>query len=159
MCNCFNIKVNLNLHSKDLFISMICHQDWIQNSIDIILIPRNHLDKLWFTFSEEVIAKFQYFFSKIYKTFNIQCKRWICSSLCQDIILSQKHVIYDTADLSQISWKSKTGNFVISYLLWVLVSFSKINYLVQMNQLLDVRRLFFFNQLPIFLKKDMYRQF
>ena len=27
-----------------LFISMICHLDWIQNTIDIILIPRNHLD-------------------------------------------------------------------------------------------------------------------
>ena len=44
---------------------MICHLDWIQNTIDIILIPRNHLDKLWFTFSEEVIVKFQYFFFKI----------------------------------------------------------------------------------------------
>ena len=73
---------------------MICHLDLIQNTIDIILIPRNNLDKLWFTFSEEVIVKFQYFFSKIYKTFNIQFKRWICSSLCQDIILSQKHAIY-----------------------------------------------------------------
>ena len=47
-----------------LFISMICHLDCIQNTIDIILIPRNHLDKLWFTFSEEVIVKFQYFFFK-----------------------------------------------------------------------------------------------
>ena len=28
------------------------------------LIPRNHLDKLCFTFSEEVIVKFQYFFFK-----------------------------------------------------------------------------------------------
>ena len=45
-----------------LFISMICHLDRIQNIIDIIIIPRNHLDKLWFTFSEEVIVKFQYFF-------------------------------------------------------------------------------------------------
>ena len=72
---------------------MICHPDLIQNTIDIILIPRNHLDKLWFTFSEEVIVKFQYSFSKIYKTFNIQFKRWICSSPCQDIILSQKHAI------------------------------------------------------------------
>ena len=43
---------------------MICHLDWIQNIIDIILIPRNHLDKLWFTFSEEVIVKFQYIFFK-----------------------------------------------------------------------------------------------
>ena len=43
---------------------MICHLDWIQNTIDIILIPRNHLDKLWYTFSEEVIVKFQYFFFK-----------------------------------------------------------------------------------------------
>ena len=43
---------------------MICHLDWIKNTIDIILIPRNHLDKLWFTFSEEVIVKFQYFFFK-----------------------------------------------------------------------------------------------
>ena len=43
---------------------MICHLDWIQNIIDIILIPRNHLDKLWFTFSEEVIVKFQFFFQK-----------------------------------------------------------------------------------------------
>ena len=49
---------------------MICHLDWIQNTIDIILIPQNHLDKLWFTFSEEVIVKFQYFFSKFKK--NIQ---------------------------------------------------------------------------------------
>ena len=43
---------------------MICHLDWIHNTIDIILIPRIHLDKLWFTFSEEVIVKFQYFFFK-----------------------------------------------------------------------------------------------
>ena len=77
-----------------LFIPMIWHLDWIQNTIDIISIPRNYLDKLWFTFSEEGIVKFQYFFSKIYKTFNIQFKRWICSRLCQDIILSQKHAIY-----------------------------------------------------------------
>ena len=41
---------------------MICHLDWIQNTIDIILIPRNHFDKLWFKFSEEVIVKFQYIF-------------------------------------------------------------------------------------------------
>ena len=47
-----------------LFISMICHLDRIQNTKDIILIPRNHLDKLWFTFSEEVIVKFQYCFFK-----------------------------------------------------------------------------------------------
>ena len=45
-----------------LFIFMICHLDLIQNTIDIILIPQNHLDKVWFTFSEEVIIKFQYFF-------------------------------------------------------------------------------------------------
>ena len=43
---------------------MICHLDYIQNTIDISLIPRNHLDKLWFTLSEEVIVKFQYFFFK-----------------------------------------------------------------------------------------------
>ena len=73
---------------------MICHLDLIQNTIDIILIPRNNLDKLWFTFSEEVIVKFDYFFSKNYKRFNIQFKRWICFSLCHDIILSQKHAIY-----------------------------------------------------------------
>ena len=36
---------------------MICHLDRLQNTIGIILIPRNHLDKLWFTFSEEVIIK------------------------------------------------------------------------------------------------------
>ena len=35
--------------------------------MDIILIPRNHLDKLWFTFSEKVIVKFQYFFLKFTK--------------------------------------------------------------------------------------------
>ena len=57
-----------------LFIS-ICHLDWIQNTKGIILIPQNHLDKLWFTFSEGVIIKFQIFFSKIYKTFNIQFQR------------------------------------------------------------------------------------
>ena len=49
---------------------MICHLDLIQNTIDIIFIPRNHLDKLWFTFSEEVIVKFQYFFFKNFQ--NIQ---------------------------------------------------------------------------------------
>ena len=54
-----------------LLISMICHLDSIQNTIGIILLPQNHLDKLWFKFSEEVIIKFQIFFSKIYKTFNI----------------------------------------------------------------------------------------
>ena len=59
-----------------LFFSMICHLDRIQNTIGIILTPGNHLDKLWFTFSEEVIIKFQYFFfSKIYKTFNIKFQR------------------------------------------------------------------------------------
>ena len=49
---------------------MICHLDCIQNTIDIILIPQKHLDKLWFMFSEEVIVKFQYFFFK--KLQNIQ---------------------------------------------------------------------------------------
>ena len=44
---------------------MICHLDWIQNTIDIILIPRNHLDKLWFTFSEEMIVKFHFFFKNL----------------------------------------------------------------------------------------------
>ena len=43
---------------------MICYLDWIQNTKAIILIPRNHLVKLWFTFSDEVIVKFQYFFFK-----------------------------------------------------------------------------------------------
>ena len=52
---------------------MICHPDLIQNTIDIILIPRNHLDKLWFTFSEEVIVKFQYSLQKFVKNLqNIQ---------------------------------------------------------------------------------------
>ena len=46
---------------------MICHLDWIQDTIGIKLILQNHLDKLWFTFSEEVIIKFQYFFTKITK--------------------------------------------------------------------------------------------
>ena len=45
-----------------LLISRICHRDRIQNTIDIILIPRNHLDKLWFTLSEEMIVKFLYYF-------------------------------------------------------------------------------------------------
>ena len=58
--------------SMVLFISLICHLDWIQNTIDIILLPQNHLDKVWFTFYEEVIIKFQYFSQKITKnsTFN-----------------------------------------------------------------------------------------
>ena len=51
---------------------MICRLDWIQNTIDIILIPRNHLDKLWVTFSEEVIVKFQYFFFFFKNLQNIQ---------------------------------------------------------------------------------------
>ena len=38
--------------------------------------------------------KISIFFSKNYKTFNIKFQRSICSSLCQDIILSQKHAIY-----------------------------------------------------------------
>ena len=58
-----------------LFISLICHLDLIQNTIDIILLPQNHLDKVWFTFYEEVIINFQYYFSKNYKTFNIQFQR------------------------------------------------------------------------------------
>ena len=41
-----------------LFISMICHLDLLQNNIGIKLIPQNHLDTLWFTFSEEVIINF-----------------------------------------------------------------------------------------------------
>ena len=42
--------------------------------MDIFLIPRNHSDKLWFTFSEEVIVKFQYFFQKFTKhsTFDLK---------------------------------------------------------------------------------------
>ena len=48
--------------SMVLFIFMICHLDLIKNTIDIILLPQIHLDKVWFTFSEEVIIKFQYFF-------------------------------------------------------------------------------------------------
>ena len=39
----------------------------MQNTMGIILIPGNHLDILWFTFSEEVIIKFQYFFQKFTK--------------------------------------------------------------------------------------------
>ena len=44
---------------------MICHLDWIKKAKNIILIPRNHLDKLWFTFSEEVIVKFYFFFKNL----------------------------------------------------------------------------------------------
>ena len=62
--------------------------------------------------------KFQYFFSKIYKTFNIKFEREICSSLCQDIILSQKHAIY-LADLNQFHENPKNGTFVISYLMGI----------------------------------------
>ena len=43
---------------------MICHLDWIQNTIHIILIPQNHFDTVWFTFLEEVIIKFKYIFFK-----------------------------------------------------------------------------------------------
>ena len=35
-----------------------------------IIIPLNHLDKLWFKFPEEIIIKFQYFSQKIYKKQN-----------------------------------------------------------------------------------------
>ena len=35
--------------------------------IDIIIIPQNHLVKLWFTFSEEVIVNFNIFFQKFTK--------------------------------------------------------------------------------------------
>ena len=98
---------------------MICHLDWIQNTLDIILTPQNHLDKLWFTFSEEVIVKFQYFFffkdlQNIQHSIQKMNKFW---SLSRYHIIAKTCHIY-TADLSQISWISKTGNFVISYLLW-----------------------------------------
>ena len=53
---------------------MICHLDCIQITTDIILIPRNRLDKLWFTFSEEVNVKFQYFFQKFTKHSTINSK-------------------------------------------------------------------------------------
>ena len=82
---------------------MICHLDCIQNTIDIILIPRNHLDKLWFTFSEEVIVNFQYVFVQKFtkhSAFNLK-DGYV-------LVLSRYHIITNTchiytADLSQIS--------------------------------------------------------
>ena len=66
-----------------------------------------------------MIVKFQYLFSKIYKTFNIQFK-YVYVLVFVKISYYHKNMLYIyTADLSQISWKSKAGNFVISYLLWV----------------------------------------
>ena len=89
--NCEAIHVSKFLCPKSivLFITKICHLDLLQNTTSIILMPQNHLDKLWFTFSKEMIVKFQYFFSKIYKIINIQFQRMICS-----IILPQKYAIY-----------------------------------------------------------------
>ena len=51
------------------------------------------MDKLWFKFSEEVILKFNIFFKNLQ---NIQrsIQKMDMYSLCQDIMLSQKHAIY-----------------------------------------------------------------
>ena len=62
--------------SIGLLISMICHLDWLQNTTGITLITQNHFDELWFTFSEEIIKKFQYFFLKnLQKKIQIQFQR------------------------------------------------------------------------------------
>ena len=74
-----------------LFISMICHLDWIQSTIVIIFIPQNHLDKLWFTFSEEVIIKCQLFFIK--KVQKIQHSNFKIDML---LSLSRYHIITKT---------------------------------------------------------------
>ena len=77
------------------------------------------MDKLWFTFSEEVIVKFQYFFfQKFKKHSTINSKDGYVLVFVKKPYYQKTSHIY-TADLSQLSWKSKTGNFVISYLLWV----------------------------------------
>ena len=48
---------------------------------------------------------------------NIQFKRWKCSSLCQDIILSQKHAIYILLILAKYHENPKpvTLSFPTSY--------------------------------------------
>ena len=45
------------------------------NLLQFFLKPQNRLDKLWFTFSEEIIIRFQYFFSNIYQIIQIQFQR------------------------------------------------------------------------------------
>ena len=50
--------------------------------------------KLWLTFYEEVIKKLLLFFSEIYKYIQIQFQSYLCSSLCQYIILQRTHAIY-----------------------------------------------------------------
>ena len=58
-----------------------------------------------------------FFFSKLNKTFNIQFKKWICSNLCQDIILLRKHAIYILLILAKYHENPKpvTLSFPTSY--------------------------------------------
>ena len=94
--------------------------------------------------------KFQYFFSKMYKAFNIQFKRSICSSLCQDIILSQKHAIYHEYP------KPVTLSFPSSYGYRSVLA----KLIIRSNESMTRHKeVVFFNLLPLFLKKDMFRQF
>ena len=112
---------------------MICHLDWLQSTTGIILMPQNYLDKLWFTFSDEIIIKFQYIFFKFTKKYKFNFKdRYVLVFGKMPFYHKTCHIY--PAYLSKISWKFKTGNIVISYHLWVKVSFSKVNYLVEMNQ-------------------------
>ena len=81
--------------------------------------PRNHLDKLWFTFSEEVIVKFQYFFQKFTKhsTFNSKDLYVLVFVKISYYHKNMPHIY--TADQSQISNINPKPVTVISFLLWV----------------------------------------
>ena len=67
-----------------LFISKILQLGWLQNTIDIILVPQNHLDKISFTVPEEVIIKLLFFQIKFTNKIKIQFQIYICSSLCHE---------------------------------------------------------------------------
>ena len=77
------------------------------------------MDKLWFTISEEVIVKFHLFFQKITKHSTFNSKDGYVLVFVKISYYHKNMPYIYIADLSQISRKSKTGNFVISFLLWV----------------------------------------
>ena len=68
----------------------------------INIIPGNHLDKLWFTFSEEMIIKFQFFFKNLQNIQHSIPKMDIFNALSRYHIITKTCHIYP-ADLSQIS--------------------------------------------------------
>ena len=58
--------------------------------------------------------KISIFFLKILQNIHIQFQRYICSNLCQDMILPQKHAIYILLTWAKFYENPKTDNIDIS---------------------------------------------